>query len=106
MSRKIKYKKEMREVMVCEEGELICDNCEKTVDITKKNGTYYSVCSGHHDWGNDSPDSVECLDACCDECLIGLVNRWLKRWEGYPTAYIEINRESISDLRREKQDDT
>lgn len=104
MSREMKWKKEMREVTVCEEGELTCDACEKVIDITKQNGTFYSVCSGHHEWGNDSVDSVECLDACCDECLITLVNKWLKKWEGYNTAYINIERECISDLRRAKNE--
>ena len=35
MSREMKWKKEMREVTVCEEGELICDACGKVIDITK-----------------------------------------------------------------------
>lgn len=100
MSREIKWTKELREVSVCIEGDFVCDSCGKHLDITKQNGTYYSVLSGHHDWGNDSPDSMEELDACCDECLTALVNEWLEQWKGYPTAYIDIRRASFSDLRK------
>ena len=100
MSREMKWKKEMREVTVCEEGELTCDACGKVIDITKQDETYYSVLSGHNDWGNDSSDSIKEEDACCDECLIALVNKWLEKWKGYNTAYINIERECISDLRR------
>ena len=99
MSRDIKYVKEMREILVCKEGKLICDACEKEIDITKQNETYYSVCSGHCDWGNDSVDSIESLDACSDGCLITLVKEWLKKWEGYNTAYINIERQKTRDLK-------
>lgn len=103
MSREIKWKKELREVNVCEEGDWVCDNCGKHLDIKKqKRGTYYSILSGHNEWGNDSRDSIEDLDACCDACLIALVKRWLKKWENYPTAYIEINRELFFDLLKEE----
>lgn len=100
MSREIKWTKELREVSVCIEGDFVCDNCGKHLDITKQSGTYYSVLSGHHDWGNDSTDSMEESDACCDECLTALVNEWLEQWKGYPTAYIDIRRASFSDLRK------
>lgn len=101
MSREIKWKKELREVNVCEEGDWVCDNCGKHIDIKKAKGTYYSILSGHHDWGNDSSDSMEDLDACCDACLVALVKRWLEKWKGnYPTAYIEIERESFANLRK------
>lgn len=102
MSREMKWKKEMREVTVCEEGELTCDACGKVIDIMKQNGTYYSILSGHREWGNDSCDSIEDLDACCDECLNTLVNKWLEKWKGYNTAYINIERERISDLKYKK----
>ena len=100
MSREIKWKKELREVSVCTEGDFVCDNCDKHFDITKQDGTFYHVHSGHHEWGNDSVDSIDDLDACCDECLIALVNKWLEEWKGYSTAYIEINRRRFADLRK------
>lgn len=100
MSREIKWTKELREVPVCIEGDFVCDNCGKHFDITKQTGTYYSVFSGHNDWGNDSSDSIDELDACCDECLTALVNKWLEKWKDYPTAYINIRRERFVDLRK------
>ena len=102
MSREIKWTKELREIDVCVDGDLVCDACGKHIDITKqkRNDTYYSVLSGHREWGNDSVDSIEELDACSDECLIVLVNKWVEKWKGYSTAYIEINRERFCDLRK------
>ena len=100
MSRDIKYVKEMKEVMVCKEGKLICDACKKEIDITKQNEIYYHVCSGHNEWGNDSVDSVESFDACSDGCLITLVKEWLKKWGGYNTAYINIERQETWYLKK------
>lgn len=100
MSRETKWKKVLKEVNVLEEGDWVCDNCGKHKDIKKHYGTYYSIMSGHREWGNDSCDSIENLDACCDECLIALVNKWIEKWKGYRTAYIEIERESFEDLKR------
>ena len=96
MSREIKWTKELREVSVCVEGDFVCDNCGKHLDITKQKGTYYSVLSGHNDWGNDSSDSIEELDACCDECLSRFTQAWLKDKDVIrsKTAYIEINKDS------------
>ena len=102
MSREMKWKKEMREINVCVEGELTCDACRKVIDITKQEGSFYHINSGHNEWGTDSIDSIDDLDACCDECLIILVNKWLDRWKGYNTAYINIERRRFSDLREEE----
>jgi hypothetical protein len=104
MSREIKWVKVLKEVSVCVKGDFVCDNCGKHLDITKQNGTYYSVFSGHDEWGNDSCDSIEESDACCDECLTALVNEWLEGWKGYSTAYIDIKRKRFSDLRRGEEE--
>lgn len=103
MSREMKWKTETRKVAVCTEGNLICDACGKNIDIFKtKQRSFYHIESGHNEWGNDSIDSIEDLDACCDECLITLVNKWMKKWpESYNTAYINIKRKRISDLKRD-----
>lgn len=103
MSREMKWVKKTVEVTVCEEGELTCDNCHKKIDVLNTDGTFYNVVSGHHDWGNDSPDSVREHDACCDECLIEIVKWWQNYWNDCPSAYIEIHRKRISDLRRGKE---
>ena len=42
---------------------LYCDICGK--EIT---GPHWSVMTGHHDWGNDSVDSVQHKDACSGLC--------------------------------------
>ena len=44
-----------------------CDNCHNFIQNEK---FYYSVTTFHVLWGNDSIESFEYLDFCCDKCLI------------------------------------
>lgn len=62
----IKYvTKEVKQIEEVKD-KVICDGCEK--EIIEENG-YFHVCTHHHDWGNDSIDSLETYDFCCPECL-------------------------------------
>ena len=100
MSREIKYKKVWKEVTVCEEGELVCDVCGKVIDIVKQNGIYYHIHSGHFEWGNDSIDSFNDEDACCEDCMLSRLKERVEDWTGYSTAFIKIDCEEIEDLRK------
>lgn len=77
----------------------VCDICGKEFDYTKffgdKVANYYCIRTGHHDWGNDSCESVEYRDACCDECLSRFTQEWLKDEDviSSHTAYIEIQKD-------------
>ena len=79
---------------------LICDKCKKiiykefadskTSIINKVLIDWYSVTTGHHDWGNDSCDSVECSDICSG-CISDIFSDYIGRAHGKSnTEYIEI----------------
>lgn len=77
----------------------ICDVCGKEFNYEpwlrgQKIASYYHITTGHHDWGNDSCESVESMDACSDECLSRFTQEWLKNEDviGSNTAYIEIHK--------------
>lgn len=89
-----KVVKEVREVV---DEVIICDICHKELRYTESCvmgpvARYYKIVTGHHDWGNDSCDSVDHNDACCDECLSRFIQDWLKNDDVVHsnTAYIEI----------------
>lgn len=85
-----------------------CDKCKKVIltrDLTKipgwtPNGVhakeigYYEVTTGHHDWGNDSIDSIKTHDICCD-CINSFVSEYLKNSDDeygvHHSCYIDIN---------------
>lgn len=74
--------------------EIKCDICKKTI---AKHGIkpqyYYMVTTGHHEWGNDSIDSVQHQDICSDSCLQVAFNNYLEQVESYDTAYFDVDRE-------------
>lgn len=63
-----------------------CDNCNKKITDGEK---YYSLTTGHHDWGNDSIDSIEHPDVCV-ECLKKFISDYFKEYEDSDTAYLDI----------------
>lgn len=77
---------------------LYCDICGK--EIT---GPHWSVMTGHHDWGNDSVDSVQHKDACSGLCLDRLFKEYVikssKDDGAFNTEYIEIYHERTSGVR-------
>lgn len=71
---------------VCVKKTTICDVCGK--EIT---GEYYNVTTSHNDWGCNSADSIECEDACSEECLRKLFDEYMKiSWNGCNNQQIEI----------------
>ncbi len=98
-------KMELREVEVTDHTEIICDCCGKLIFPIQDNderkldfrgrAKYYHARSGHHDWGNDSIDSLEYLDFCSLECVHKQLDKFYKEDEPYSdTAYFEIEAES------------
>lgn len=86
----------------------VCDKCGKLleyrynplvkglVNISKEHMKveYYEVTTGHHDWGNDSIDSVEHHDYC-PTCVLQAMDEYYERTNGKNnTQYLEINHES------------
>lgn len=80
-----------------------CDVCGRVIDSpTKENRyhrmdddhKYYSVTTGHNDWGNDSCESIEHYDVCPD-CINKFVAEYLGDKKGYRSAYIEIQTKHV-----------
>lgn len=65
-----------------------CDFCGRMVD--KHN--FFHVTTSHHDWGNDSIDSYEYMDACCPACALEFAEEYIKDAYNSPinTKCIEI----------------
>lgn len=85
----------------------VCDKCGKAleyrcnslakelVNISKEHMKveYYEVTTGHHDWGNDSIDSVEHYDYC-PTCVLQAMDEYYETTNGRDTTqYLEINHE-------------
>ena len=103
-------RKVMKEVVEDISSVGVCDICGKEFNYKPwygkdKIASYYHISTGHHDWGNDSVDSVESRDACCDECLLRFTQEWLKYKYVIRsnTAYIDINKDMH--ILKEKQDE-
>ena len=75
----------------------VCDVCEKDIKINEvsawDNSNIYKgfeVKVGHHDWGNDSVESIE-YRHICEECLTKDVENYFKDKENWTTTkYYEI----------------
>ena len=94
-------KKVVKEVEEIDSEVIICDVCKKPLHydndcFTGKYAVYYRIRTGHHDWGSDSCESVEYHDACCDECLARLSQKWINDEEvqSSHTAYFEVEKET------------
>lgn len=76
---------------------LICDICNTVIKksnivnrVKNKNMVeWYSVSTGHNDWGNDSCESWEYLDVC-PKCLSKVFQEYLKRSAGKNSEHINI----------------
>ena len=55
-----------------------CDICNKVIPVSKGiESKYFEVTTGHHEWGNDSCESIEHHDICpdCMEVLSAEANQ-------------------------------
>ena len=80
--------------------DIYCDICKKR--IGKLNGKnykqeqlfeqhYFRVVTGHHDWGNDSCDSLQAFDLCSEICLCDYFdNQYLNDCKNSNTQYLNI----------------
>ena len=76
---------------------IICDVCGKPLHYDNNHyAVYYHIRTGHRDWGNDSCESIEYKDACCDECLAKLSQGWINDEEvkSSHTAYFEVEKDT------------
>lgn len=93
---KIKEKKERQITKVQERVvKTICDCCKKEItnweDADRFNAEneskYFRVTTGHHDWGNDSIESICYLDIC-PNCINDYFRKYIEA--GGRTSYIEV----------------
>ena len=81
---------------------LFCDKCGKLIKKEygkeykkyeysdyKDNAEYFKVTTGHHDWGNDSCESID-HRVYCRECLSVAFAEYLERCGDFDTEYMEI----------------
>lgn len=88
-SKKIVYK-EVKELTGIK-----CDICKKILLVANNHKNirrYYSVTTGHYDWGNDSHESIVYRDIC-PECINEFVKDYLGKANG--SEYIEIETEYV-----------
>lgn len=80
-----------------------CDVCGRVIKAPSEENRclwmdddpkYYSVTTGHNDWGNDSCDSIDHRDICPD-CINKFVAEYLGSKDAYHSAYINIKTEHI-----------
>ena len=62
-----------------------CDVCGK--DINKG---FWTLTTGHNDWGNDSCDSMINFDLCSKECVQKKLDEYFKDCCGSNTHYFEL----------------
>ena len=81
-----------------------CDVCEKVIPPrpwVNEESKYFRVTTGHHDWGNDSIDSINNCDVCPD-CINNFVADYLSSAGG--TQYINIETKHIDAFQYEYVD--
>ena len=82
-----------------------CDICGKIIADIDHENEYYQLVTGHHDWGNDSCESVRSEDICSNECLQKRFDKYLREEaEGSYTAYFEVNKAWGRRIQYEKED--
>lgn len=94
----VEYKTEMveKEVVDTENSHIYCDHCEKEIPM---NSRFYHLCTGHHDWGHDSIDSIEYKQICSNTCLMKCVEDYACH-EGLHrpgSQYFKIRKDTLND---------
>jgi hypothetical protein len=71
-----------------------CDICGKTINCVDRLGNYnfFTIHTWHNDWGNDSCESHEYLDACSPECVMKFTEEYIRKSfeQVYNSKQIEI----------------
>lgn len=78
-----------------------CDICKKFIPAHNwkaPESKYFKVMTGHHDWGNDSVDSIERYDICPD-CINKFMTEYISKAKG--TEYIEFETEHMGTFQYE-----
>lgn len=73
-----------------------CDVCGKII-ADKKNrwAGYWTLTTGHNDWGNDSCESYEDFDLCSKDCVQEKLNEYFDNCKHSNTQEFELSQETI-----------
>jgi hypothetical protein len=76
---------------VCVKETMHCDVCGNEMN---KNKRHWELTTGHHDWGNDSVESIEDFDICSEECLRKKFDEYVKESgaSDYNTMYFKVEK--------------
>ena len=81
-------------------GKVICDfDATSPSSSAGESAEYFALTTGHHDWGNDSPDSIEHKDICSDDCVKTALIDYFKESEGSTTAYFQLSKRRACKLK-------
>lgn len=67
-----------------------CDVCGKIIPVDRwrdQELKYYTITTGHNDWGNDSVDSI-CTRDVCPDCVLKFIAEFLD--EENETGYLRL----------------
>ena len=90
----IKQEKEVKRINKVVVGKK-CDYCGADIEPSRDYHLkyYFSVITGHRDWGNDSHESRENKDACSLDCVKKAMDEYYT--DTSKTSYIEIERDQF-----------
>lgn len=109
MTREIKENR-VEEIEVVIGKQCFCDVCGKLIKKTSEKkveyciGDYWTLTTGHHDWGLDSVDSIEEFDLCSRDCIQKKLDEYLKDCSG--TDYFELSHEDDWEVREDLDEKT
>lgn len=76
-----------------------CDVCGKQIQQMPMYGyNYFLIHTWHMDWGNDSVDSHEYIDACCAKCVMEYVEPYVSDAYSRPCNTHSVEIEHIRTL--------
>ena len=78
-----------------------CDFCNKEELCNKIPKNWYSIGTGHHDWGNDSSDSFISYEFCSFECFMRKIDEdENKYYKSFFVTIDDLNYEHILDIKK------
>lgn len=94
---KHEFKKYIKKERVLVSEKRYCDVCKN--EIT---GPYWSVTTGHYDWGSESCESRVHSDVCSRQCLNTELNKYIGRSDDdCNTEYLEVDHHNDPNVKGE-----
>lgn len=71
----------------------MCDACGETIKTSRFPQDWTTLFAMHHEWSNDSVDSIEHYDICSKNCYFVILKKFLEKFQEYKDS-AEINQMS------------